>query len=164
VTGGERTLYRGGVVIPHVAFIESMRRFECDGAETERRETWAGLLVLRLCRLWRLKPEVAQPDSSCAAAVGAIVNDLPESASAKEPLIRILETLSAPIAARPEVIGRLLGEYAAGLARKAHWSLSLDVYRTARLHCPSLNRRGRRPRARGQVWSSPPPRYRSRPP
>ncbi len=121
----------------HMAFVEVLSRLEAEGAEREWRETWAGLLVLRLYRLWQLNPETASTVAPGAASVQAVVDHLPESASIKKRLAQILETLRAPTAVHPTAIAELLGNYASGLAQRAQWTLADDVYETAGLPRPT---------------------------
>ena len=115
----------------HLAFVEALSDLEAEGAEREWRETWAGLLVLRLYRLWELNPETAGTGAPCALSVRAVVDDLPESASIKKRLAQILDGLATPTAAHATSIARLLSDYASALAQRAQWTLADDVYRTA---------------------------------
>ena len=137
--------HQRGIVIRHVAFVEALSQLEGEGAAGEWRETWAGLLVLRLYHLWQLNPHTAGTDTPGAGAVRAVVEELPESASVKIGLIRILDALRVPHTPRPATITRLLRNYAASLARRAQWSLAEDVYQTAGFHPPGVRSQTRLP-------------------
>src|SRR5687768_6422367 len=93
MNGADKRLAAGGGVIHHVAFVELLSQLEREGAEEEWRETWAGLLVIRLYGLWHLKPEAAHGDSPGAISVRALVDDLPEATFARQALGTILDTL-----------------------------------------------------------------------
>jgi hypothetical protein len=129
-------------MIHHIAFVELLCQLEREGAEQEWRETWAGLLVLRLYHLWHLNPETARPDAPGAVSVRGVVDALPESTPAKQRLTRILDTLGTPATEAPAVITRLLGDYASGLAHTAHWSVAHDVYQTAGMGSEAVRARG----------------------
>ena len=133
---GYRPVTSGGILIHHIAFVEALSHFEAQGADSEWRETFAGLLVLRLYRLWQLNPETAGVGAPGARSVHAIVDDLPESASTKTRLMQILDSLGGPAPMRRTVITRLLGDYATGLTQQAQWALAADVYETAGMRRP----------------------------
>ncbi len=132
-------------MVHHVAFIEEMSQLEREGAHMEWRETWAGLLVLRLYRLWGVNPEIAHTGAPGAGCVRAVVDELPDSTPAKESLTDILDALRPRQTAEPAALAHLLLAYAACLRQHAKWSLAEDVYHTAGTLGPSAA--GRLPRA-----------------
>ena len=118
-------------MVHHIAFIEMLSQLERDGAKKEWRETWAGLLVLRLYHLWQLNPDVARSNAPGWVAVRRVVEALPEPSSIKRCLARILDSLRAPNGTPPLKVTRLLSDYADGLVGSAQWALAHDVYRAA---------------------------------
>ena len=123
-------------MIHQVVFFETLRELERSGAESEWRETLAGLLVLRLYHLWELDPGVAQCNTRVALRVRALVESLPESATAKDHLLALLDTLGEADAPTPQMVAAALGCYARALAERARLPLARDVCRVARLGWP----------------------------
>lgn len=122
-----------------MGFLERLSRLECESAESEWRETWAGFLVLRLYRLWHLEPQIAHANSPMAMAVRSFVGGLPESVHARGGFLRILNTLRRDGLEQRTVAARLLREYADGLIQQSHSAVAQDVHRTLAMCCSGID-------------------------
>ena len=112
-----------------VAFLELLAQLERDGRETEWREMWAGMLVMRLYRLWMIESAITCSDATAARRARDVVASLPETTETKAHLSRIVAALRCARVVHRDAIARHVAEYASALAGQGRWPLAHDVYR-----------------------------------
>src|SRR5690349_2628671 len=100
------------------AFLELLAQLEGQRSVDEWRETWAGILVLRLYHLWLVNPAVTDGRGSLSRAAEAAVTLLPETTASKPHLTSIVSALAGASATHRDRITRALADYAMHLVQR----------------------------------------------
>jgi hypothetical protein len=131
-------------MIPYRSFLSNLSRPECNSKETDRLETWAGLLVLRLYQFWHLDSAIGTAASPLAIAVRSFVNELPGSGRSRYCFLRVLDTLELGGVEQSLTAARHLRDYANDLRRCGQWALAEEVRRMVAIcrRVPKVRRRG----------------------